>query len=56
MSSQQMVQLIYKLKTIPKIITDMYLSRFNKISTKIKNYKMPEKLKGTFLERWGKLK
>lgn len=52
MSSQQIVQLTHKLRTVSRISTDT----FSKISIKIKNYEMPEKFKGTFLKRWGKLK
>ncbi|XP_032683480.1 mitochondrial import inner membrane translocase subunit Tim29 [Odontomachus brunneus] len=50
MSSQQMVQLVHKLRTASRISTDT----FSKINIKIKNYEMPERFKGTFLERWAK--
>lgn len=52
MNFQQIIQLPNKLGTTFKLLT----SRFNKIGDKIKNYEMPEKIKNTFVERWGKLK
>ncbi|XP_014483140.1 PREDICTED: uncharacterized protein C19orf52 homolog [Dinoponera quadriceps] len=50
MSSQQMVQMAHKLRTALRIPTDT----LNRISIKIKNYEMPGRIKGTFLERWAK--
>ncbi|XP_011256208.2 mitochondrial import inner membrane translocase subunit Tim29 [Camponotus floridanus] len=49
MNSQQIIQLPYRLKAVFKLFT----SRFNEIGNKINNYEMPEKIKGTFLERWA---
>lgn len=51
MNSQQVVQLSHRLRTAFRLLT----SRFNEIGNKIGNYEMPERLKGSFLERWGKL-
>lgn len=50
MNSQQIIQLPHRLRTTFRLFT----SRFNEIGNKIKNYEMPERVKGTFLERWGK--
>lgn len=50
MNSQQIIQLPYRLRAAFKLFT----SRFNEIGNKIRNYEMPERIKGTFLERWGK--
>lgn len=50
MNFQQIIQLPYRFKAVFKLFT----SRFNEIGNKISNYEMPEKIKGTFLERWGK--
>lgn len=47
MISQQIVQLPHRLRAA-------FTSRFNEIGNKIRNYEMPERVKGTFLERWGK--
>ncbi|KAG5317038.1 TIM29 translocase, partial [Acromyrmex heyeri] len=50
MSSQQIFQLSHKLRATFRPLT----SKFNEIGIKIRNYEMPEKVKGTFLERWAK--
>ncbi|XP_012060021.1 PREDICTED: uncharacterized protein C19orf52 [Atta cephalotes] len=50
MSSQQIFQLSHRLRTVFRPLT----SKFNEIGIKIRNYEMPEKIKGTFLERWAK--
>lgn len=50
MNSQQIIQLPYRLRAVFKLFT----SRFNEIGNKIGSYEMPERIKGTFLERWGK--
>lgn len=50
MSSQQIFQLPHRLKTAFRLLT----SRFSEVSVKIRNYEIPERLRGTFLERWGK--
>lgn len=51
MNSQYTVRLPHRLRTAFRLFT----SKFNEIGNKIKNYEMPERIKGTILERWGKL-
>lgn len=50
MSSQQIFQLPHRLRAAFRPLT----SRFNEIGIKIKSYEMPKRIKGTFVERWGK--
>ncbi|KAL6439763.1 hypothetical protein ACFW04_004063 [Cataglyphis niger] len=50
MNSQQIIQLPHRLRTAFGLFT----SRFNEIGNKIKNYEIPERVKGTFLERLAK--
>lgn len=37
-----------------RLIFNPYHLKINKVINKIKNYGMPERFKGTILERWGK--
>ncbi|KAL0117576.1 hypothetical protein PUN28_010408 [Cardiocondyla obscurior] len=51
MSSQQIFQLPHRLRVAFRV----FISRFNEVGTKIRSYeKIPERIKGTFLERWAK--
>jgi len=50
MNSQQIFQLPHRIRAVFKLFT----SRFNEVGIKIRNYEIPERIKGTFLERWGK--
>ncbi|XP_011860964.1 PREDICTED: uncharacterized protein C19orf52 homolog [Vollenhovia emeryi] len=47
MGSQQMSQLPQRLRATFRLLT----SRFNEIGVRIRSYEMPERIKGTFLER-----
>ncbi|EZA57713.1 hypothetical protein X777_00813 [Ooceraea biroi] len=51
MNSQQVVQLSHRLRGA---FSRLFTSKFNEISNKISNYEMPERIKGTVLERWAK--
>lgn len=44
-----MIQLPQRFRTAYRLV----LSRFDNVSNKIKNYEIPEKFKGTFLQRWA---
>lgn len=50
MSAQQIFQLPHRLRTALRLLT----SRFNEVGVKIRSYEMPERIKGTVIERWGK--
>ncbi|KAL6257951.1 hypothetical protein P5V15_011549 [Pogonomyrmex californicus] len=50
MNTQQIFQLPHRLKAAFRLLT----SRFNEVGTKIGSYEMPERIRGTFLERWAK--
>lgn len=50
MSSSQIFQFPHRLKAAFRLFT----SRFNEVGVKIRSYEMPERIKGTFLERWSK--
>ncbi|XP_012532324.1 mitochondrial import inner membrane translocase subunit Tim29 [Monomorium pharaonis] len=50
MSVQQMFQYPHKFRTAFRLLR----CKFNAIGVKIRNYEMPERIKGTILERWAK--